>query len=454
VRGDHSTAPRWRFSHLAATPLRGGLAWGTVGTIGLNLATTLVNFILALVLARVLGTSGYGAYAFAFAWAAVLAVPATLGLAALVVRNTAAYSARHEWGLLRGFLRRSNQLAAASSVVVVLIAGALGWILLRGDQTLLEPYLIGLFLVPIVALTTVRQSALQGLGRVVLGRVPETLIAPGLFLALVAATHLAIGSAMSASWAMTLNVGASCVALGTGALILRRSLPVSVREARRVYEMRVWAPSALRLLVASALMALTSQLGTILLGLLGGPSDAGIFNVAQRAAAFVSFLALATSYPLMPLVAQLHAKQEGAETQRVLTRAARVVLLCSVPVAAILIIFAGPVMRLFGPGFGAGAEAMQILVIGELAGVLAGFGGLVLVMTGNERHLGWAVAIRAGTALPLMLVLIPPWGVVGAAVGSAAGAIVSNLFISWAVWRRLGLYAPAIRFGLRQARQK
>lgn len=434
-------------------PLQGGLAWGTVGTITLNLSTTLVNFILALVLARLLGTSGYGAYAFAFAWAAVLAVPATLGLAALVVRNAAAYLAQQEWGLLRGFLRRSNQLAAASSLVVVLVAAAVGWIIKRGDQALLEPYLIGLLLVPIVALTTVRQSALQGLGRVVLGRVPETLIAPGLFLAFVVGTHIATGS-MTASWAIALNVGASCVALGTGALILRHSLPIAARQARRVYEMRVWAPSALRLLVASVLMALTSQLGTILLGVLGAPSDAGVFNVAQRASAFVSFVALATSYPLMPLVARLHATNESEETQRVLTRSARVVLACSVPVAAALIVFAGPVMGLFGGGFGVGAEAMQILVIGELAGILAGFGGLTLVMTGNERHLAWAVTVRAGTAFPLMLVLIPLWGVLGAAVASAAGAILSNIFISWTVWRRLGIYAPAIRLAWPGAGQK
>ncbi len=426
-------------------PRRDELAWGTLGTLALNLSTTLLNFVLALVLARVLGTSGYGAYAFAFAWAAVLAVPATLGLAALVVRNVAAYSARADWGLLRGFLRRANQLAAGSSLVVVLIAAATGWVLERAEPALLEPYLVGLLLIPIVALTTVRQSALQGLGKVVLGRVPETLIAPAVFLVAVVGTYAVIGHGMTATWAMTLNVVASCVALGTGVLILRRSLPTPAHHAGPVYEMHLWAPSALRLLIASGLMALTSQLGTIVLGIVGEPADAGVFNVAQRASAFVSFLALATSYPLMPLIAQLHAKNEGEEMQRVLTRSARIVLLCSAPVAVTLVVFAGPVMRLFGGGFSAGATAMQILVIGELSAVLTGFGGLALVMTGNERDLAWAIAVRAGTAFPLMLVLIPFWGVAGAAVGSTAAAIMSNVFISRMVWRRLGLYAPAIR---------
>ena len=53
-------------------PRRGGLAWGTAGTLVLNTSTTLLNFALAVLLARLLGAEGYGAFAFALAWAVVL----------------------------------------------------------------------------------------------------------------------------------------------------------------------------------------------------------------------------------------------------------------------------------------------------------------------------------------------------------------------------------------------
>ena len=66
-------------------------------------------------------------------------------------------------------------------------------------------------LIVLTALVVIRQSAMQGLGRVVLGRVPETLVAPGLFLLLATAVGL-VREDFSASWAVTLLVLATVVA--------------------------------------------------------------------------------------------------------------------------------------------------------------------------------------------------------------------------------------------------
>src|SRR5713101_1715623 len=78
------------------------------GTLLLNSGTLVINFAITLALSRFLGADGYGAYAFAFAWAALLSAVAGLGLSALVVRVTASAHALGRWGLLHGMLRWSN----------------------------------------------------------------------------------------------------------------------------------------------------------------------------------------------------------------------------------------------------------------------------------------------------------------------------------------------------------
>ena len=160
------------------------LAIGMAGTVLLNVAQTLLTFGVTLALWRMLGADGLGAYAYAFAWASLLAIPSVLGTTPLIIRNVAAYRQREEWGLLRGMLARANHAVLISSALLVTGGAAAALIVNGAKHQLLYPVLVALALVPIVALTSIRQATMQGLGHVVLGRLPETLVAPALFLAL------------------------------------------------------------------------------------------------------------------------------------------------------------------------------------------------------------------------------------------------------------------------------
>ncbi|MBA3428765.1 MAG: polysaccharide biosynthesis C-terminal domain-containing protein [Actinobacteria bacterium] len=102
------------------------------------------------------------------------------------------------------------------------------------------------------------------------------------------------------------------------------------------------------------------------------------------------------------------------------------------------------VLSFFGVGFGGGETAIRIMAVGEVVNVLTGYGGLVLVMTGNER--GFTVSVVSGTIVNLALsaVLIPPLGISGAAMATATGVAVTNLWASRLVWQRLQVWTPVL----------
>lgn len=417
---------------------------GTAGTLVLNVSTLVTNFIIVIVLSRHLGADGYGAYAFALAWVAVLAVPSTLGLTPLVIRLVSSFHARSEWGLLRGLLRGANAAVAVAAIAVTGLAAAIGWALERAEPDLLNPYLIGLVLVPVLAFTSLRQAAMQGFGRVVLGRAPETFITPVLFLALIGLSYLVLGRRLSASSAVALNVTAGLVAFVCGAYLLRRTLPREVRTAKREYEWQSWARSAIPLLALSGVSALQPQIGTIVLGSVAGAEEAGVYNVAQRVALLATFLHMAAAYPLMPMVARLFASKELERIEAVLTHAARVFLLLSAPIALVLLVFAGDVLEIFGSGFDDGVTALRILVVGMIIRLAAGFAGLALVMTGHEASLTKTVAAGTALTVALSLALGPIWGAEGAAVALVVGLGVSDVVVVYVLWRRLGIYVAPI----------
>ncbi|HUF76255.1 MAG TPA: oligosaccharide flippase family protein, partial [Longimicrobiales bacterium] len=378
-----------------------------IGNAGLNAASAVFNFAIALLLSRLLGAEGYGAYAFAVAWAMLLAVPAVLGLPSVVVRELATYRVRGDWSRARGLIRRANQavlVASAAIVGVILVAFlTLGW----PDSPLRGPTLIGLVLVPLVAVISIRQCAMQGFGNVVLGRVPETLVAPALTIALVLILQTALAGGITARGAVAAHVMAAALTALLGAYLLRRTLPSEVQGAQPRDEIRRWLVAAMPLLSMGGIQAVNAQAGTILTGAIAGPQEAGIFGVSVRVAGLLPFLLLAAVPPLMPRVAELHERAELERLQRLLTTAARMVFLGSLPIALAVIVFAGPLLDLFGDDFGTGVTALRILCLGQLVNLATGFAGMILIMTGEAGQLVKAVA--AGTVVNLVLaaVLIP-----------------------------------------------
>jgi Polysaccharide biosynthesis protein. len=156
--------------------LRNHLIRGTTGTFGLKVAVTGMYFIISLLLARLLGSAGYGNYAYAISWAVVLGVPAGMGLNRLLVRNISAYQTQSARGLMAGLLRWANRTALLASLGIASLSAVVLWFLRTNlDSQMLYPLWVALILLPLTALMSVRQAAMQGLNHVVVGQLPGML---------------------------------------------------------------------------------------------------------------------------------------------------------------------------------------------------------------------------------------------------------------------------------------
>lgn len=420
------------------------VARGATGTVVLNAVALVLGFVLLLVLSRQLGPSGFGAYSFAFAWASLLSVPAVLGLSPVLVRNVATYNARERWAELRGIFRRANQAVLAMSLVLAGVAAIAGALMEFSEPSLRQPFLIGLVLVPLLALSAVRLATLQGFGHVVLARLPETLVAPAMFLALVALVA-AVGSSFSASWAVGLQVVATLLAFVVGAALVRARMPRPAGAVTPAFETRTWARSAAPLLLVSVLGAIGLQAGTIALGLTADAAEVGVYAVAVRIAVLTGFLSVAAMYPLMPAVARLHATGDHERLTILVRRSAQVVLLLSLPLALAFVALPGFFLGVFGAGYSQGETVLRVLVLGELLKLALGNAGIALAMSGLEGQVLKGVTAGAVTNLVLLGALVPPLAAEGAAIALAAGALVTNGVLAYLAWSRLGLYTPVLR---------
>ncbi len=193
--------------------------------------------------------------------------------------------------------------------------------------------------------------------------------------------------------------------------------------------------------------ALVRWQDTLLIGVLLGLKEAGIYTAVTSLVKVATMMNQAVVEVSAPQIAEAIATDDVDSVRSVYQQASVWLVIAVFPVYLTTALFAEPLARLFGPGFTAGATALVILSIGRLITTATGPVESVLVMSGRS---GSNLAMHL-TALvvnvALNVVLVPVWGLEGAAVAWVASIMVTNLGPYVQVARSLGLQ-PLSRQGL------
>jgi O-antigen/teichoic acid export membrane protein len=426
--------------------LGAALVKGALGSAGIRLASAGLNFVVAVVLAKLLGPSGYGTYAFVIALVAFLAIPSELGIPRLAIREIAAANARKEWGLMRGFIVRSHQ--AIGVLTVVLLAGGLIVLSTWGDR--IDPVRrqcmwLGLIVVPLVSLGALRGAMLSGLRKVLVGQLPEELIRPLVLLALVGLMFALGRNTASPVTVMGAHIGAATIAFLFGVYMFLRSRPKELSGAAPQYRTSAWLWSSIPFGLTALLHLINGRTDVLLLGIFREDAEVGIYRVATQFSAMVIFGMRAVNAIQGPHIAHLHAVGDMQKLQKMITQSSRAIVAVALPMVLIFIA-AGPfiIRATFGEEYQASYLPMVILCIGQLVNASVGSVAWLLIMTGHERDATRTLFCAAAVNVALNLWLTPRWGAIGAAVATAATLTVWNLIMWYLVRKRTGIEPSAI----------
>lgn len=421
----------------------GRIARGTFWSFSLRIFGVGFGFFAALILTRVIGITGYGVYVQAQAWVAVLAIPAKLGLDKLLVREVAVYAAQENWGLLRGLLSRSNLLGVIGSASVVSLAVSVTLVLplSAGEQL---TFLFAFLQLPFLALSSLRQSTLQGFRRVALGQIPELAIQPVAMVALVLALAVLTADTIEPYYATSANLAAAVLAFLCGTIFLIRTLPRTPKSIAKTYRTAAWLRSSLPFVLIAGTQTASAQLELLVLGALQPSDQVAIYSIANRYAGLILFGMFAVNTPLAPAVAGMISSGAHDRAQRMIRKAARYTLAGTVPLALGMIFCAEWLLLPFGRGMLEGETSLILLVSSKVFIVALGPAGLAMVMMNRERAASTILLVSVAIQVSLDLALVPLWGIEGA----AAAAALSGVFWSASFWlyakRRLGVRTDSL----------
>ncbi|HEX6391757.1 MAG TPA: oligosaccharide flippase family protein [Solirubrobacteraceae bacterium] len=261
---------------------------------------------------------------------------------------------------------------------------------------------------------------------------------------LINGTLIAVLVGQAVAWAIVLAAGGGIVALaiasaavslaGQGAryVLARRLLPDVEIAPRRAFNRALVRPflrQSTWLGVIDVATILVFRLDVVLVGLVVGVPEAGVYAVGQKLTFALEQLIQPTTKPFFPHASELAARGDVAGLRSSLLAATRMSLLVAVPLAITLLVLAPHVVDVWvGSEFEAAAPAIQFLAGAAIVMATTRAGLLMLQGTseprvpalifGGEAILNVALSVALGFAMGLEGVAL------GTLIAAAVGALV------------------------------
>jgi O-antigen/teichoic acid export membrane protein len=204
---------------------------------------------------------------------------------------------------------------------------------------------------------------------------------------------------------------------------LRRPLRTARRDTRAIlgFSLPLWLSQLLHQFRANA--------QTLILGSFNTVTSVGIFSVASQLNTFGGLFSSSINVASKPIIAELHDRGEREQMGGIYRATTKWSLMLQLPIFLIVVLFAEPILSIFGESFTDGAAALVVLAFADLVHVGTGMGGIILDMTGYTRLKLVNSILRFILYLGLDFLLIPGWGLMGAAVAVLLGEIAINLLV-------------------------
>jgi len=409
-------------------------------------------FITTLLLTRWIGAEGLGAYNFVTSWMLLVVILVIFGLEDYLVRETAAARGRQDskaakrlWNFSRGFI------LAFSLVAVACLYCLLPWLEFE-DLSLRPTFMIGPIMIPLLCMIAIYRGRFRANKQILKSLIPENLIRPILQMATIG---LLLWSATPGhpATALLINVGTTFVAMVFCMLAARRTGPETIAADQAsssqtaeadlfpgyLKAAKTWLIGSLPFVVIAGISIINQRTDRLMLGALQDIKSVGLYSVAVQMAMVVNFTLLGLNQAIAPLVAERHDADRSKELQKSLIQATNIATLGSLLIVVALIVLGPIVLAIFGPEFSDSYLPMIILAVGQLLNVASGPVGTILSMSRQERFVGIGMLASVVCNIILNYLLIPRYGVNGAAIATAVSVGVWNLLMVVFAKRILGI---------------
>jgi O-antigen/teichoic acid export membrane protein len=418
---------------------------GSFSSILLQVSLSLLTFLTSIAVARITGDKGFGIYTLVFTWVGIFSSAALLGVDDLALRQMSIYKSNNSTQEAKSFillgLRYSIFASLFFTILYILFSS---FIYLPGIAEFKSLHLISAISIPFFVIIYFFQSVLKGWGMLFEGQVTEKLIQPLgflLFLSIYLFYDFDVTDFEAVVFRVVSFVFASAIIILIAIVKLRR-----IFKAEKVSIMFFkWKSTLIYFTLSTVLYAINSRIDIVFLGLFSiEPEKIAYYNVALKFSdiALIPFLVICSV--ATPIFASMYHEGKRAELQKFYTLITRISFFIILCIITIFIFFGNWFLNWYGKNFLVGYEVLVLLCISKLVHVFVGPASYLLSMTGNEKHVTYALLLSVSFTIFLHIILIPFYSISGAAYATIGGLIFFDIYLSYIGYKKTGLFLTIV----------
>lgn len=226
---------------------------------------------------------------------------------------------------------------------------------------------------------------------------------------------------------------------------IKRDYP-DVLAAKASYDFKKWRSTSASLWGASLLESSNQYLDVVLLGFLLNPMAAGVYFIATRLAnVFLTAASAMHAFGSRKIPHNYYHKLENEMAQTLKTMAGMTGLIVAGGLLCVALLGEWA-LGIFGAEYIEHYGVLMILCLGTASVTAIGASPVILMVTGYEKNYLKALAISVATRLIGFVILVPIWGIYGAAIGATLSLVLMALLLATSAKRLTGLDGTVLRF--------
>jgi len=439
-------SPRGLFD-LAARFIGGNVTRAIFWTIVLLLGSGVVAFTMLSLAARTFSAVDFGHLAMWLSVCQMGSVLALFGQEMFVLRSLHQYTVAERPDLAKGALLFSSIIGAIAPASLGLTIAMIGTVGFGESQSLMMA--AALFLVA---------NAIIGLCSHVAKYCVNIFLADGMrelfwrFLVVVALLAIArLGITIQVYQFFLLTSGAIAAALIMQISAIWVALPKNIRDAAPSWRIGQWSRISLRFWASTVLETINQYFDVVIIYWLLDPVSAGAYFVASRLANTLGTVLTGVHSYATRRIPALYFAGKSHELNQTLKLMSEVVLLCVAAGFAVIVFGAEPILGLFSQSFTNQKWTLIILATGTAIYAGGGPAAAVLLITGHEGRYPLIIAANMILRFVGFAVLIPAFGLKGAALATAISLAIVAVVLNVLCRRWVG-FDPSVLNVFRKSR--
>lgn len=194
------------------------------------------------------------------------------------------------------------------------------------------------------------------------------------------------------------------------------------------------------LLFSGLFLYLLNYTNVIILGIMTNDEQVGIYNIAYKIGSVGFLVIVSVSTIITPKMAELYGQGNLSQLKKLTHNSTRLIAVLSLPIVLVLILFSNYILSFWGSQVVVGSTTLIIVSIGVFFSAIAGNVDQILNMTENQHILRNITFFSFFVNLILSYVLIPNYGIEGAAIASLITNVLINILCLYYIKKKLGFY--------------